>query len=297
MTFPYLGENKDLNDIARKEASGAFISLSDGVTHYELRGDENAQTIVFVHGFSVPYFIFDPTFDFLFGAGFRVLRYDLFGRGFSDRPRVKYDIHLFVRQLKELLDALNIKQASVIGLSMGGAISTAFTSSHSGYVIKHVMIDPAGAEKIELPLAVKTAKIPVLGDLLFGLMGSGNMVKGLASDVLDKKLVERFQEQYKTQMQFKGFKRAILSSMRNGMLDSFYETYQRAGQLKKPTLLFWGRQDATVPYDHSAKIMRAIPHAEFHTIENCGHIPHYEKPELVNSILLDFLSNAAYEAS
>jgi pimeloyl-ACP methyl ester carboxylesterase len=36
--------------------------------------------------------------------------------------------------------------------------------------------------------------------------------------------------------------------------------------------------------------MKAIPHAEFHAIENCGHIPHYEKPEIINPILLEFLS-------
>jgi pimeloyl-ACP methyl ester carboxylesterase len=141
-----------------------------------------------------------------------------------------------------------------------------------------------------LPLTVKAAKIPVFGELAFGLMGSGNMVKGIASDLFDKKLVEHFQSQYKIQMQYKGFKRAILSSMRNGMLGSFYETYQRVGRLKKPTLLFWGRQDATVPYAHSARIVQAIPHAELRTIEDCGHIPHYEKPEIVNPILLEFLS-------
>ena len=66
-----------------------------------------------IHGFSVPYFIFDPTFNFLTKAGWRVLRYDLFGRGFSDRPHVRYNIDLFVRQLKELLDALNIKRVKL----------------------------------------------------------------------------------------------------------------------------------------------------------------------------------------
>ena len=75
MSFPYLGENKVLDEMTRKEAgSGAFISLSAGVTHYELDGPENGDLVVLVHGFSVPYFIFDPTFEFLTKAGFRVLR-------------------------------------------------------------------------------------------------------------------------------------------------------------------------------------------------------------------------------
>jgi pimeloyl-ACP methyl ester carboxylesterase len=90
-------------------------------------------------------------------------------------------------------------------------------------------------------------------------------------------------------MQYKGFKRGILSSIRNGMLDSFLEIYQRVGKLEKPVLLFWGRNDPTVPFKHSDVLRAALPKVEFHVIENCGHIPHYEKPEEFNPILLHFL--------
>ena len=91
-------------------------------------------------------------------------------------------------------------------------------------------------------------------------------------------------------MQYKGFKRAILSTMRNNMLDSFYKTYERVGGMQKPTLLFWGRNDTMAPFEDSKIIMLALPHAEFYPLENCGHIPHYEKPEIVNPILMEFLS-------
>jgi pimeloyl-ACP methyl ester carboxylesterase len=290
MTFPYLDETKELNETTRKGVDGSFIALRDGVTHYELGGNENGKPVVLVHGFSVSYFIYDPTFEFLVKSGFRVLRYDLFGRGYSDRPRVKYDIHIFSRQLKDMLDALNFKQVNLIGLSMGGPVTASFIDEYPEYVSKHVLIDPAGAERVRLTWVIEAAKIPALGELALGLLGSGNMVKAIAADLFDERLVGYFQAQYKIQMQYQGFKRAILSTMRNGMLESFYETYRRVGQLKKPTLLFWGRNDATVPYEHSAIIINAIPHAELHTIENCGHIPHYEKPEILNPILLEFLS-------
>jgi pimeloyl-ACP methyl ester carboxylesterase len=290
MSFPYLDETKDLNEVTRKDAGGSFVALTDGVTHYELGGDKKGKPVVLVHGFSVPYFIYDPTFEFLCKSGFHVLRYELFGRGHSDRPHVRYDIHLFVRQLKDLLDALNFKNINLVGLSMGGPVTTSFIDRYPDDVSRHVLIDPAGAESVELPITVRAAKIPVIAELAFGLMGSGNMVKGIASDLFDKELVEHFQKQYRVQMQFKGFKRAILSTIRHGMLESFYETYKRVGQIQKPTLLFWGRNDMTVPYEHSAMILKAIPHAEFHTVEGSGHIPHYEKPEIVNPILLEFLS-------
>ena len=128
MPFPYFDETKALNESTRKEADGLFIQLSDGITHYQLGGDENgdADAVVLVHGFSVPSFIYDPTFEFLSKQNFRVLRYDLFGRGFSDRPNLKYDVHLFVKQLKELLDKLNFKKINLVGLSMGGPITAKF---------------------------------------------------------------------------------------------------------------------------------------------------------------------------
>ncbi len=290
MSFPYLDEIKELNESTRKEAGGSFIALSDGVTHYELGGDSKGVVVVLVHGFSVPYYIFDNTFDFLVKAGFRVLRYDLLGRGYSDRPNLAYNIDTFVRQLKELVDGLNLKQVCLLGLSMGGPITTAFIDRHPHYTSKHILIDPAGAKRISLSFLLYLTKIPFLSELFLGLAGSGNMVKNIATDIFDSNLVRQFQAQYRVQMQYKGFKRAILSTIRNNMLESFEDKYINVGKLKIPTLLFWGRHDATVPFEHSKIILKAIPHAEFHAIENCGHIPHYEKPEIVNPILLEFLS-------
>ena len=290
MSFPYFDENRDLDESTRKEAGGSFIKLTDGTTHYELSGSENGEPIVLVHGFSVPYFIFDPTFDFLTKAGFRVLRYDLIGRGYSDRPKTAYKIDLFVRQLRDLLEALNLSQVNLLGLSMGGPITASFIDQNPQVVDKFILIDPAGAKRVTLSLLLEAVKLPIFGELALGLFGSGSMVKGIASDMFDPELVEHFQAQYKIQMQYKGFKYAILSTMRNRMLESFAETYARVGKLKKPTLLIWGKNDTTVPFKNSAEILKAIPHAEFHPIENCGHIPHYEKPEIVNKVLLEFLS-------
>jgi pimeloyl-ACP methyl ester carboxylesterase len=290
MSFPYFGENYELNETVRQQADGSFVEFADGFTHYELGGPENGKPVVLVHGFSTPYFIFENTFTFLTNSGFRVLRYDLFGRGYSDRPQVDYDIHLFVRQLKSLLDVLGLKKINLIGLSMGGPITASFISEYPEYVEKYVLIDPAGAEQVKVPLVVEALKMPIFGELALGLFGNATMLKGIASDLFDPEAVEHFQTQFKVQMQYKGFKRAILSTIRNGMLGSFYEAYARVGSLQKPTSLFWGTDDKTVPFEHSNIIIKAIPHIEFHAIDQCGHIPHYEKPEVVNPILLEFLS-------
>lgn len=293
MPFP-LFETKTLNDEARKTAGGSFVTLRDGITHYELSNPEGGQTVVLVHGFSVPYFIFDPTFDFLTQKGFRTLRYDLFGRGFSDRPRTRYNMELFVRQLLDLLDALRFTSpVNLVGLSMGGPIAAAFTSRHAERVCSLTLIDPAGARAVSLSPLLKAMKLPGLAEAVFGLVGSESLLKSAAKDFFDPELVGHFIEKYKVQMQYKGFKRAILSTIRNNMLGSFIEAYQAVGRMGKPVLLVWGRNDTTVPFVHSEDLRAAIPQAEFHVVENCGHIPHYEKPEEFNPILLGFLEKHA----
>lgn len=290
-SFPYLGENEELDERARARAPGDFVRLSDGHTHYELAGPESGAGVVLVHGFSVPSFIWDPTFHFLSGQGCRVLRYDLFGRGYSDRPRVHYTLDLFCRQLRELLDSLGMhKPVHLLGLSMGGPVCAAFTTRNPGRVARLILIDPAGARAVQLSAGLKIATLPWIGELLFGLFGGETLVKGIAADFFGPDLVAAFQERYRVQMRYKGFKRAILSTLRNGLLEDFSPLYLELAGQRVPTMLLWGEHDRTVPFEHSQDLRALLPGVEFHVIEGCGHIPHYEKPEQVNHKIIGFLA-------
>lgn len=121
---------KVINSKIRHNAPGKFIRLSKGYTHYETAGAKTEEPVVlFIHGFSVPYYMWDHNFMVLAQAGFRVIRYDLFGRGLSDRPRATHNQELFVTQLQELLEGLAIKEPiHIIATSMGGAVAAAFTA-------------------------------------------------------------------------------------------------------------------------------------------------------------------------
>jgi len=288
----YRDETEELNDESRKSADGSFIQLSDGIVHYELSNPNEKNTVVLIHGFSVPYFIFDPTFEFLSRSGFRVLRYDLFGRGFSDRPDTRYNIDLFDRQLTDLLDALRFtRPISLLGLSMGGVIASSFTTRRSERVRSLMLIDPAGARPVRISPLLTMAKMPFVAEAVLGWVGSEGLIKGIAKDIFDPALVEHFQAQYSIQMKYKGFKRSLLSTIRNGMLEPFVKTYEQVGKMEVPALLFWGRNDRTVPFEYNENLRAVMPNLKFHTIEDCGHIPHYEKPGIVNPILLGFLRN------
>lgn len=288
--FLFRTETKELNDDTRRMTGGSFVPLPDGTTHYEMSNITRDQTVVLVHGFSTPYFIYDPTFHFLTQNGFRVLRYDLFGRGFSDRPQTRYNIDLFVKQLADLLDALRLmRPVNLVGLSMGGPVTAAFTARFPQRVRSLTWIDPAGVRSLSETPLLKLVKLPVLPELIVGLAGSEAFINHNARDFFDPKLVEHFKSVYRVQLKYKGFMRAMLSSVRNGMLDSFLDVYKRVGKTEIPVLLFWGQNDPTVPFEHSNDLCAMIPHLQFHLIENCGHLPHYERPEVVNPLLLEFL--------
>ena len=287
--FIYRGETRDLDDTARAAAGGSYIQLAQGCTHYELTGPEAERPVVLIHGFSVAYFIWDDTFRALASAGHRVLRYDLLGRGFTDRPHIRYELGAFVRQLRELLDGLHIAQADLVGLSMGGVIAAGFTVEFPARVRRLALIDPIGSEPMPLNPAYKAALLPGISEVLLSLFGTEQMVRNLAADFFDPSDIERVQDRYRAQMQFRGFKRAILSTLRNKVLSGSPETYERLGRLGTPVLLLWGRNDSTLPLWQSEPILKRVPRAEFRVIEEAGHIPHVEKPEIVNPLLLQFL--------
>ncbi|MGA7192163.1 MAG: alpha/beta fold hydrolase, partial [Anaerolineales bacterium] len=154
-----------------------------------------------------------------------------------------------------------------------------------------ILIDPIGIRPMPLSWIYKVAILPGISELILGLAGTEKMIQTAASDFFDPKHVEMFKDQYRVQLHYRGFKRAILSTLRNKTVDGFPEIYQRLGKLDIRVLLFWGRNDRTLPLAQSHEILSAVPHAEFHIIEDCGHIPHYEKPEEVNPILQQFLNS------
>ncbi|MCZ6705960.1 MAG: hypothetical protein O6942_08685, partial [Bacteroidetes bacterium] len=97
------GEKAVVSDEIRATTDESDVTLSDGVTEYQLSDADSAQTVIMISGASVPYYIFDVAYEGLLDAGFRVLRYNYYGRGFSDQPIVRYDWALYERRISELV--------------------------------------------------------------------------------------------------------------------------------------------------------------------------------------------------
>ncbi len=115
----------------RQKAGGDYIQLSNGYTHYQSNNKDQNKTVLLVHGFSVAMYDWDEQYQFLSDRDFNVIRYDHFGRGFSDRPKENYSQKFYCKQINELMDALKITSPfHIIGHSMGGGIVAAYTADN-----------------------------------------------------------------------------------------------------------------------------------------------------------------------
>lgn len=280
-------ERSELTDAARAGAHGKFIRLSDGVTHYDVAGPDSGRTVVLVHGFSVPYYIWDSTSTRLAAAGYRVVRYDEFGRGLSDRPDVRYVDDLYDRQLGELLDSLKItERVDLAGVSMGGAVTSMFAGRHPQRVRSLTLVDPVAGAVGEQGMF----GWPVVGGVLWQTLAVPTLADGQTTDFVDPSKFPGWADRYREQMQYKGFGRALLSHRvtRTGM--TMDTVYQRVATTSIPVLLIWGKEDKTVPFELSEGVRKAIPSAEFHAIEGAGHLPMLEKAAETDSLMQAFLT-------
>ena len=275
-------EMEYMDDSARTGAHGSFIELTDGVTHYELSGPDTAEMIVLVHGFSVPYYIWDSTFHALTSDGYRVLRYDLFGRGYSDRPGIDYNEELYDRQLHELLTRLQIQPpVHLAGLSFGGPITSYFTQQHPEWVKTLILLDPVTQPfgEPELPEAL---------DLLhIRLFTARSIPQSQYSDFFDPKPFEGWAERYKEQMKYKGFLHAINSTRYHYRIIP-HDIFKSVAGLNKPVLLIWGEEDTTTPFSESQDVVELL-HPVFVPVKEAGHLPHMEKASVVNSTIVEFI--------
>ena len=277
----------DASARAAAAAPGAYLTLGDGVTHYEVAGPADGRVAVLVHGFSVPSYIWDPTFAALREAGYRVIRYDLYGRGLSDRPDAAYDGAFYDRQLDELLAALKVTGAvDLFGLSFGGYVTAHYTSTHPQRVRTLTLVDPSNtAPKLSWQFAT-----PLLGPYLFQVGAVPTMAENQSGDFLHPERFPGWAERYRPQMRYHGFGRALYRSRLNlshADFDGIYAAIARAGT---PLQLIWGKQDPVIPVAQSARIRQAIPSLQYVEIDQSGHLPQMEQTASFNQHMLAFLA-------
>jgi pimeloyl-ACP methyl ester carboxylesterase len=278
-------EHGPLDASARRQAPGQFVALSHGIVHVRIDGPEQGRPVLLVHGFSVPSYVFDKTSADLAASGYRVIRFDLYGRGWSDRPDLDYDRELFANQLLELMDTLQVPKADLLGLSMGGAIVGRFAAAHPERVRSLVLVAP-----FTLPQDIGVMAWPGAGEWLMRSWYLPKLAGSQLEDFPHPQQQPGWAERFQPQMRYDGFGQAILSTMRHVIPQSSLPDFEKVGNSKLPVLLVWGERDTTVPYAQHAAVRRAIPQAQFVSLPGAGHLPVVEAPAATHPQIAAFLS-------
>jgi len=299
--LPYFVQMNKLKTLTASDipTAGAWVSLKEGNLYYRWHyPDEkvsNNETVVLVHGFSTPHFVWDGMKGFLLDAGYSVLVFDHYGRGYSERPRIKYTRDVFVQSLKELLDSQKISESvHLVGYSMGGPVVGHFTSEFPDMVESISLIAPAGF-MAENPTKDWWIMKRLVGEWFLNVFGSrlvfqGNEEKSEPSRedplALSKK---EFIKKVEIQMQYKGFINALLSTARNFNFFSTQEMFCDVGNLNKPILTIWGTEDEVVPFMGRKELTNYIPQSELLILEGGKHDITYAEPSMVGAAIRDFL--------
>jgi pimeloyl-ACP methyl ester carboxylesterase len=226
-------------------------------------------------------------------AGFRILRYDQYGRGFSDRPDTVYSRDLFARQLKELLDSLDISDpVDLIGPSFGGAIAATFAAKYPERVKSIIFISPAlNVINSNSPLAgpIKIMRKPVIGKFLY-------------KTIIKRKIIERAgsiapggngspcHSNFTSQFTCKGTDRALLSMFNSDAFGDYREPTRITGRSINNILLIHGKADKEITGEMIEQIKEDLPNCQFVELQKSGHSPGTDATGILNGILVDYIS-------
>lgn len=281
---------KPLDEIERARAPGQFAELPGGKLHYRLSGPEGAPLIVMVHGFSTPGFIFDQNAAELREAGFRVLQFDHFGRGWSDRPSARYDVDFYDRELTGLLDALGVTEpVGLVGLSMGGPIAAEFAVRHPERVARVFLFVPAGFDVAGTEgFQAGLIRTPVIGDWLWRVVALGSLTRDPQYDETGLAPEDRLQGDVREQMSYRGFGRALLSSFRHFPMQDRDATFAALAANGIPVAAAFGTADPTVLISSADRLRAVMPEASIHILEGADHGLNYKRHKEANPILISW---------
>jgi len=250
--------------------------------------------VILIHGFGGSMWQWEQQQHTL-SQHFRILTLDLPGAGLSDKPEIDYRPDQMLDFFVGFMDAVNIPQATLVGNSMGAGLAIGMALAHPTRVTKLVLIDGLPQhvmEKLTSPSirrALETSApswLVSFGNMLFGGLMIESVLREIVHDaaLLTPAVIERS----KRNRQRPGLIKPIMTVRENLPLwESGFAT--RVGEITHPTLVIWGEEDRVFPITVGDELHQTIKGSRFIRIPKAGHIPQWERPDLVNQELITFI--------
>jgi pimeloyl-ACP methyl ester carboxylesterase len=228
-----------------------------------------------------------------------VIAPDLIGHGDSATPRGDYSLGAHAAVIRDLLAALGIERATMVGHSLGGGIAMVYFWQFPERVERLALVSSGGLGDEVSPL-LRSAALPGASALIS--LATHRRVTG----ALDRAGIALRERGSWVGGQLQAVARALRplesAGQREAFIQSLRAVIDRHGQRVSatdrlyllrdmPTLVAWGERDRTIPLEHGIAAHRAIPGSRFVTIPGAAHFPHLERPEELATALLDFIAS------
>jgi pimeloyl-ACP methyl ester carboxylesterase len=226
-----------------------------------------------------------------------VIAPDLIGHGDSAAPRGDYSLGAHAASIRDLLAAIGIDRATIVGHSLGGGVAMQFFYQFPQRVERLVLVSSGGLGREVSPL-LRTAALPGMSALLSltihprlvgGLWEVGRRLRqrGTSAGVYLQAIARALRPLENAEAQG-----AFLHTLRS-VIDVHGQRVAATDRLylleSMPTLIVWGERDNTIPIEHGRRAQEAIPGSWFRTLALAAHFPHLEDPEGLSALLRDFI--------
>jgi pimeloyl-ACP methyl ester carboxylesterase len=266
--------------------------------HYVEAGE--GPPVILLHGFPETWFAWRKQIPAL-AAKYRVIAPDLRGYGETAKPLDGYDKRTMARDIHELMKLLGIEKAPIIGHDRGARVATRFAKDYPDAIERLVVMDNIPTRVIFERMDAEIARghwffifnnVPDLPEAL--IQGREEIwLRFIFSswcynpELLTREEIAMYVEAYSKP----GSLRGAFNDYRAGREDVAQDQEDAAVPIKCPTLALWGADfelggkmfDVLGIWREMATDIRGV------SIPQCGHLPHEEKPEVVNRALLAFL--------
>ncbi|MCA9836138.1 MAG: alpha/beta hydrolase [Trueperaceae bacterium] len=285
--------------VSLADADSKFIDLGDLNVHYKTAGDPAADHVfILIHGFGSSLYTWHKLMPALAEQGY-VLAFDRIAFGLTERPmrgdwtgESPYSDGAQREQLVELMTALGIDKAVLLGHSSGGALAAEFALEYPDKVEALVLFDPAvfrtGGAPAWSRFLLHTPQLNRIGPLImrqFGGEPGQNFLKSAWYD--PEKLSDDDRAAYQETLSVHDWDKALWELSKANQNTNLSK---QLGAIEQPVLLISGEEDKVVPLDYTQRLADELGQAELETFSACGHIPQEECPDRVIPAVLAWLN-------
>ena len=227
-----------------------------------------------------------------------VLAPDLIGHGDSAAPRGDYSLGAHAASIRDLMAAIGIDRASIVGHSLGGGVAMQFFYQFPQRVERLALVSSGGLGHEVSPL-LRTAALPGISPLLAltiqprllaAISDAGRRMRerAVGAGVHVQAIARALRP-----LENGDARHAFLNTLRS-VIDVHGQRVSATDRLylleSMPTMIVWGERDNTIPLAHGRRAHEAIPHSVFKTLPRAAHFPHLEDPDGLSLLLREFLA-------